>query len=164
MKEDVSTIGWRERLALPDLGIQRIKAKVDTGARSSSLHAFDIEVFRVHGKSRVRFKVHPSRKGEDKTVHCDEPLHDMRWVKSSNGTRELRPVIRTHVVLGSERWSIDLTLASRELMGFRMLLGREAIRDRFVIDPGRSFLVKKPAKAVRKRRRRTKVEDRNPVS
>ena len=157
-----STIGWREWLALPDLGIPRIKAKVDTGARSSSIHAFDVEVLRVHGRDRVRFKVKPSQKDDTKAARCDVPLHDMRWVKSSNGTRELRPVIRTPVVLGTERWVIDVTLTSRELMGFRMLLGREAVRRRFVIDPGRSYLIKRP-KTTGKKRRRTKFEDRHSV-
>jgi hypothetical protein len=164
MTENPSTIGWREWLALPDLGISRIKAKVDTGARSSSIHAFDVEIFRVHGRSRVRFKVAPSKKDEGKTARCDAPLHDMRWIKSSNGTRELRPVIRTRAVLGAERWIIDVTLTSRELMGFRMLLGREAVRRRFVIDPGRSYLTKRPKQSLRKTRRRAKLEDRNSVS
>jgi hypothetical protein len=151
MTTGVATIGWREWVSLPDLGIARVKAKVDTGARSSSIHAFDIEVVRRKGRSRVRFKVHPSLKNAGETVRCDTPLHDMRWVKSSNGARELRPVIRTHVALGNARWLIDLTLTSRELMGFRMLLGREAVRRRFVIDPGRSHLMKKPAKRTAKR-------------
>ena len=158
-----STIGWREWIALPGLSIPRIKAKVDTGARSSSLHAFDVEIVRVHGRSRVRFKVAPSQKDAGKTARCDAPLHDMRWVKSSNGTRELRPVIRTPVVLGGERFVIDVTLTSRELMGFRMLLGREAVRRRFVIDPGRSYLSKRPKKPTRRTRRRANLEDRNSV-
>ena len=85
-----STIGWREWLALPDLGIPRIKAKVDTGARSSSIHAFDVEVLRVHGRDRVRFKVKPSQKDDTKAARCDVPLHDMRWVKSSTPTCSLR--------------------------------------------------------------------------
>ncbi len=155
MTDGVSTIGWREWVSLPDLGIERVKAKVDTGARSSSIHAFDVEVFRRHGRSRVRFNVHPSQKDVGETAHCDVPLHDMRWVKSSNGTRELRPVIRTHVALGNTRWLIDLTLTSRELMGFRMLLGREAVRRRFVIDPGRSHLMKKRAKRTARREKPT---------
>jgi hypothetical protein len=149
MKGHVSTIGWRERLALPDLGVRRIKAKVDTGARSSSLHAVDIEVYRVHGRSRVRFTLESDPREDRKPVRCDEPLHEMRWIRSSNGTRELRPVIRTRVALAEERYPIDITLTSRELMGFPMLLGREAVRRRFVIDPGRSFLARKLARATR---------------
>ena len=164
MKGDVSTIGWRERLALPDLGVRRIKAKVDTGARSSSLHALDIEVYRAHGRARVRFELEPDPREDRREVRCDEPLHDMRWIRSSNGSRDRRPVIRTHVALGGERWLIDLTLTSRELMGFPMLLGREAVRHRFVIDPGRSFLARKLGRPAPGARRKKPLEDRNTVS
>ena len=158
MKERVPAIGWREWLALPDLGIPRIKGKVDTGARSSSLHAFDIEIVRAHGRSRVRFKVHPVQGDDRTTVRCDVPLHDMRWVKSSNGTHELRPVIRTHIVVDDERWRVDVTLTSRELMRFRMLLGREAVQRRFVVDPGRSFLLKRRGGSTGATRRKRNLD------
>jgi hypothetical protein len=134
-------------LQLPKLRVERIKAKVDTGARSSALHAIDIEVVRGRGPAKVRFRIHPLQDDFKKTIFCEALLHDERWVKSSNGKRELRPVIRTSVSFLDQTWDIDLTLTSRDLMGFRMLLGREAVRRRFLVDPGRSFLGQKRAKA-----------------
>lgn len=135
-------IGWREWIQLPQLQISRVKAKVDTGARSSSLHAFDVQMLRRKKRTMVRFLVHPLQDDKHTTVECLAELIDERWVKSSNGKRELRPTIRTNVSFGEEAWPIDLTLTSRDLMGFRMLLGREAVRRRYLIDPGRSFLMK----------------------
>jgi hypothetical protein len=136
------TIGWREWVQLPELEITRVKAKVDTGARSSSLHAFNVVMVKRRKRTLVRFTVHPMQYDPETMVECTAELVDQRWVKSSNGERELRPTIRTLVSFGGEPWPIDLTLTSRDLMGFRMLLGREAVRRRFLIDPGRSFLMK----------------------
>ena len=136
------TVGWREWVGLPELGVVRVKAKVDTGARSSTLHAFDIEILLRPARPVVRFKVHPLQGAAKPEIPCEAPLLEQRWIRSSNGKRDLRPVIRTEVDLGGERWSIDLTLTSRDEMGFRMLLGREAIRKRFVVDPACSFLVR----------------------
>lgn len=138
--QERSTIGWREWLALPDLGIGRIKAKIDTGARSSSLHAFDIQVPGEGKHPWVHFKVHPIQRDSMTIVQCKARLHEYRHVKSSSGHRELRPIIRTPLLLGDETWPIELTLTSRDEMGFRMLLGREAIRGRFVVDANRSYL------------------------
>lgn len=135
-------IGWREWVQLPELRIHRVKAKVDTGARSSSLHAFDVELLKRKRRTMVHFFVHPIQDDRQTTVECLAELVDERWVKSSNGKRELRPTIRTTVSFGGDAWPVDLTLTSRDLMGFRMLLGREAVRRRFLIDPGRSFLMK----------------------
>ena len=135
-------IGWREWVSLPELGIKRVKAKVDTGARSSSLHAFDVHVFARGGRRWVRFKVHPIQHDSQVTNQCETELHDERWITSSNGVRQYRPVIRVDILFGEDSWPIDLTLTSRDVMGFRMLLGREAIRPRFAVDPGRSFLIK----------------------
>lgn len=133
-------MGWREWIELPELGIKRVKAKVDSGARSSSLHAEDIELFQARGSMGVRFTVLPLQRSRLRAVTCQALLHDERYVKSSNGVRELRPVIRTAVSWGGQTWEIDVTLTSRDLMGFRMLLGREAIRRRFLVDTGRSYL------------------------
>lgn len=146
-------MGWREWLELPDLGVQRVKAKVDTGARSSSLHAEEIELFHARGHMAVRFVVFPLQRGRQEAVACHAPLYDERYVKSSNGSRELRPVIRTRVVWGGETWEIDLTLTSRDLMGFRMLLGREAIRRRYLVDTGRSYLGGKPPPPAKRKER-----------
>ena len=133
-------VGWREWNALPDLGIDRIKAKVDTGARSSSLHAYGMERFRRRGKSMLRFKVHPMQREHKLVVAAEAELLEMRKVRSSSGAESLRPVIVTDVQIGEERWPIELTLTRRDAMGFRMLLGRQAVRRRLLVDPGASFL------------------------
>jgi len=135
-----SVIGWREWVALPALGIDALKAKVDTGARSSALHAFDVKVFERDGFWMVRFKVHPLQRDSQKTVSLVAELFDERQVRNSRGRLELRPVIQTAVELMGQRWPIELTLTNRDEMGFRMLLGRQAVRGKFAIDPGRSFL------------------------
>ena len=137
---ELPSVGWREWVGLPELDIRRIKVKVDTGARSSSLHAYDIEVFTRGKRDFVRFVVHPVQRETKTTVRCVAELHEHRHVKSSSGHREYRPIIRTLVKLGGDTWPIDLTLTTRDEMGFRMLLGREAIRKRFLVDPGRSYL------------------------
>jgi hypothetical protein len=144
-------MGWREWLELPDLGIRRVKAKVDSGARSSSLHAEQIELFQSRGRMGVRFTVLPLQRSRLKPAACEAPLYDERYVKSSNGSRELRPVIRTKVSWGGTIWDVDLTLTSRDLMGFRMLLGREAIRRRYLVDTGRSYLGGRPVLGKKKR-------------
>ncbi len=133
-------IGWREQLALPDLGISEVKAKIDTGARSSALHAFDVETFNSNGKRMVRFKVHPYQRDAHRTVTAEAELLDQRQVRNSGGQTQVRPVIETTVELNGDRWSIELTLTNRDVMGFRMLLGRQAVRRRFLVDAGRSFL------------------------
>ncbi len=145
-------IGWREWLALPDLGIGRIKAKIDTGARSSSLHAFDIQVPGEGKHPWVHFKVHPIQRDSVTIVQCKARLYEYRHVKSSSGHRELRPIIRSPLLLANETWPIELTLTSRDEMGFRMLLGREAIRGRFVVDPNRSYLHRELVPKRHKRR------------
>lgn len=145
-------IGWREWVDFPELGIRRVKAKVDTGARSSALHAVELEIFRVRGLERIRFRVYPRQRTTHSSVLCDVPLHDERWVRSSNGSRELRPVIRTAVAWAGEQWEIDLTLTSRDLMGFRMLLGREAIRGRYLVNAGRSFIGERRSRSDESRR------------
>ncbi|MEQ9368909.1 MAG: RimK/LysX family protein [Coleofasciculus chthonoplastes F3-SA18-01] len=140
MSKSLSIIGWRERVALPDLGISQIKAKIDTGARSSALHAFDVETFSRDGKTMVRFKVHPYQRDTHRTVSAEAELIDQRQVRNSGGHAQLRPVIQTMVELNGERWLIELTLTNRDVMGFRMLLGRQAVRKRFLVDAGRSFV------------------------
>src|SRR6266545_2750748 len=133
-------IGWREWVALPKLGVPAIKAKVDTGARSSSLHAWDIEVVPGSSPARLRFVIHPFEGDETLTIPAEALLVDARDVKSSNGDVERRPVVRTMLAMHGRRFRIDLTLTRRDEMGFRMLLGRSAIRKRFVVDPCQSFV------------------------
>ncbi len=133
-------VGWREWAGLPDLGIDGIKAKVDTGARTSALHAVHVSIEQVDGVAVVRFDVYPLQRTSRPLVSCQLPLVDKRYVRSSDGARELRPVVETTVQLGDETWPIELTLTNRALMGFRLLLGRRALRERFVVDPGRSWI------------------------
>lgn len=131
-------IGWREWVGLGELGIAWVKAKVDTGARSSSLHAWDVRVDEVAGE--VRFAVHPFQHDDVLTVPVRATLVGMRDVRSSNGDVERRPAIATTATICGEAVPIELTLTNRDDMGFRMLLGRSALRRRFLVDPGRSFL------------------------
>lgn len=139
-QEQLPIIGWREHVALPDLGISEVKAKIDTGARSSALHAFDVEIFERDGKPMARFKVHPYQRDAQRTVTAEAELLDQRLVRNSGGQTQLRPVIQTTVKLDGYAFPIELTLTNRDVMGFRMLLGRQAVRDRFLVDAGRSFL------------------------
>lgn len=147
-------IGWREWVGLPDLGIRRIKAKVDTGARSSSLHAFDLETFERGRESWVRFRVHPVQRKTTKTVQTEAQILEYRSVRSSSGKASLRPVIVTTVHLLGVSWPVELTLANRDEMGFRMLLGREAFRRRFLIDAGGSYYGGRPPRRKKKSTRR----------
>jgi hypothetical protein len=132
-------IGWEEWLALPALQLPAIKAKVDTGAKTSALHAFLIEPFTDSGRSLVRFGIHPIPGREDIEVFCTSPLVDRREVTSSNGDKEARYVITTPVTMGVRTWDIEVTLTNREGMAYRMLLGRQAIRDGMLVDPAASF-------------------------
>lgn len=154
--EDRPVIGWREWVALPDLGVRAIKAKIDTGARTSSLHAFDLEEFRSRKRDMVRFGIHPEQRSAARERIVEAEVHDWREVRSSSGEAELRPVVLTTIELMGERWAIELTLTRRDAMGFRMLLGRQGVRGHYVVDPGRSFLngrrSKKTGRIVPRRR------------
>jgi len=136
----VPLLGWREWLSLPDLGVPWIKAKVDTGARTSALHAFSLVTFRERGVLMVRFRLHPLQSRSDIVSECVAPVSDRRWVSDSGGHREKRLVIESRVLLGRHEWPVEMTLTGRDTMRFRMLLGRHAIRSRFVVDPGSSYL------------------------
>jgi hypothetical protein len=130
---------------MPDLGVEAIKVKIDTGARSSSLHAFEIEPFQRAGVDMVRFVLHPRQRSNEATDTIEAELHTMKLVRNPGGREEMRPVIRTDVVWDGHRFEVDLNLTRRDEMGFRMLLGRQAVRRRFLVDPGRSFLGATPA-------------------
>ena len=136
-------LGWREWVSLPQLGIDRIKAKVDTGARTSALHGFEIEPFEERGVQRVRFLIHPVQRDNDTVLECIADVVDRRKVRDSGGHQEMRWVIRSDIVIGPNRWPAELTLTSRDDMLFRMLLGRTAMSGMAVVDPARSYLVGK---------------------
>jgi len=142
----LTTLGWREWIALPKLCEMRIKAKVDTGAKTSCLHTFQIERFRQRGKDRLRFLIHPYQNDENTVVECQAPLLDLREVSDSGGHKEQRFVIETEFCVGSAKigyqsFDAELTLTDRDTMRFRMLLGRNALANRFIIDPAQSFLL-----------------------
>jgi len=148
-KPGLPVIGWREWVGLPDFGIKTIKVKVDTGARTSSLHAFDDHVFDRDGVQWVRFKIHPVQRKSNKPVKAEAMVLEFRSVRSSSGVAALRPVIITNVELLGITWPVELTLAIRDEMGFRMLLGREAFRRRFLVDAGKSFYGGRPKRKIK---------------
>jgi hypothetical protein len=139
-------LGWREWIELPDLQIPRIKAKIDTGARTSALHAFHVEPFTREGQPWVRFAIHPLQGDTDRQVECEAAVKDRRVVRDSGGHEELRYVIDTEVKIGEDRFRAEMTLTDRDTMAFRVLLGRTALRARYVIHPGRSYLQGKPTR------------------
>ncbi|WP_241972426.1 MULTISPECIES: ATP-dependent zinc protease [Aliidiomarina] len=134
-----TTLGWREWGALPDLGITNIKMKVDTGAKTSCLHAFQLEPFEKNGEQWLRIWVHP-RQGSNEEHMCEARIKDQRAVTDSGGHRETRYVIETTLVIGGNAFKVELTLTNRDTMKFRMLLGRQAMNGRYLVDPQASYL------------------------
>lgn len=132
-------------MSIPSLGIDRIKAKIDTGARTSALHTFGLDIYETDsGEQRVSFRVHPIQRNEQKVVECDAAVIGSRSVRDSGGHEEIRPFISVPVVLGEHVWEIEMSLTNRDNMKFRMLLGRTAMRNRFVVHPAASYLLGKP--------------------
>ncbi|MBM3545011.1 MAG: ATP-dependent zinc protease [Alphaproteobacteria bacterium] len=134
-------VGWREWAGLPDLGVGAIKAKIDTGARTSALHAYRIEPFRRAGALWLRFELNPIQRSHAMQVRCEAPAVGERTVRNTGGGIERRFIISTLLKLGEAAWTIELALTNRDHMGFRMLLGRTALEGRVLIEPGRSFLL-----------------------
>ncbi len=147
---DKQILGWREWLGFPDLGIPQVKAKVDTGARTSCLHAFLVETFERKGKAWVHFDIHPIQGNTDHVLHCEAPLLERRIIRDSGGHEEMRYVIETTVRIGENRQLIEVTLTDRDNMKFRALLGRSAICERYLVDCQRSYVQGKK-KRLRKR-------------
>ncbi len=152
-RRDTGLVGWREWVGLPDWGVDWVKAKIDTGARTSALHAFGVNGFERDGASWVRFAVHPWQRSADDEIWVEAEQIDERAVTSSSGLSTMRPVVRTHVRIGEACHPIELTLTRRDEMGFRMLLGRQALKGRYVIDPSKSYVGGRPERAVRRKNR-----------
>jgi len=142
------TIGWREWVSLPDLGVKEIKAKVDTGADNSSLHAFVVERFEDDGRQMVRFDIHPRQRKRKPSIPCVAEVVGERMVKNPGGRAERRPIIRTKLVVAGEEFEALINLTTRDEMTFRMLLGRRTVSKNFIVDPGRSYLWERPSRNV----------------
>lgn len=140
---DKPVIGWREWVGLPGLGIDWVKAKIDTGARTSALHTFSLDIGHERGERIARFGVHPLQRDCDTVVWCQAPVVDERHVRDSGGHREWRCVIATDIELAGQRWPVELTLTARDTMLFRMLVGRTAMRA-LRVDPAASFVTGRP--------------------
>jgi hypothetical protein len=146
-------VGWREWVALPVLGVPWIKAKIDTGAKTSALHAFDLTEERIGGERWVRFFVHPWQAHDEDAVECTVPVLDFRTVRSSSGHEEERFVVSLDITLAGRTVTAESTLTNRDALGFRMLIGREALAQGFLVEPGASYLGTRPRLAVRRRNR-----------
>lgn len=150
-------IGWREWVALPELAVERIKAKIDTGARTSAIHAFDIREIEIDGQRHVEFWLHPVQRKRRPQIKCVAPIFDQRHVRSSSGEQQYRYIIRTSLRIGRRRRLIELSLAKRDIMGFRLLIGRSAMPRGLLVDPNTSFLAegKTSARKTRKAKQET---------
>ncbi|MCW8886765.1 MAG: ATP-dependent zinc protease [Motiliproteus sp.] len=137
----LKTIGWREWVSFPELGIKQVKAKVDTGARTSALHAFRVTEFNHHGTSWVEFDLHPFQYDNETKITAKAEVVDVRNVTDSGGHTEQRYVISTIIELGEDQFPIEVTLTDRDSMRFRMLLGRTAMHGRYLVQPDKSFLL-----------------------
>ena len=146
-----TVVGWREWVALPQAGVEWVKAKIDTGARSSAIHAFDLEAYDVDGQERVRFSVHPWQRSDEDHVELSLPLLDRREVRSSNGQTEQRYAVALDVRLAGRTVTTVMTLSNRDEMGFRMLIGREALARGFLVDAALSYAGGRPRRAVRRK-------------
>ncbi len=166
-KKPPPTLGWREWVGLPGHGLEWVKAKVDTGARTSSLHAAGLHTFEVENREWVRFSIYPWQRSTTDAIQVEARVLDRRQVRSSSGITERRPVVLLPVRMGNKIYDVEFTLTRRDEMGFRMLLGRQALRGRFLVDTGRSYLLGQPPRTERRANRAPSSEtgpepDKNP--
>ena len=150
--------GWREWISLPEIGVSWVKAKLDTGARTSAIHAWDIEEFDRDGRTWASFELHPWQRSDLDAVRVELPVLDQRTIRSSTGHEEQRIVVSTTVRVAGHDLECELTLTNRDEMGFRMLVGREAMRGKLLVDPGRSYIGGKPPRRDRRRNREQREE------
>ena len=150
---ELMTLGWREWVGLPQLGIEMIKAKVDTGARTSVLHAFEVRTISDGPRLQVEFKLHPNQRDNETIIVCRADVIDERTVTDSGGHKESRWVIETPMTIGPHTWPIEITLTARDDMRFRILIGRTAIKNRAMVNPSRSYLVGKKRRSKAKQAR-----------
>jgi len=160
-KKPPPALGWREWVGLPEHGLEWVKAKVDTGARTSSLHAAGLHTFELENREWVRFSIYPWQRSTTDAIQIEARVLDRRRVRSSSGTTERRPVVVLPVRMGNKIYDVEFTLTRRDEMGFRMLLGRQALRGRFLVDTGRSYLLGQPPRTER-RANRTPSSETNP--
>lgn len=141
LKKQRLIVGWREWAQLPELSIDHIKVKIDTGAKTSSLHAFQLSTVKHSGKDYVKFDIHPIQDIDTIIYTCISPIVDYRWITSSTGHRQQRFIIETQLKIGDYTSLVQLSLANRDEMGFRLLIGRAALKKEVLVDPAHSFLL-----------------------
>lgn len=142
--------GWNESASLPELGVDYIRVKLDTGAKTSALHAFNLTTLTHNDELWVEFDIHPWQANDSIIYRCSCPVSDTRWVTSSNGRKEKRYFIFTKIKIGDNEWPIEVSLTNRDEMNFRMLLGRSAMKNRLVVDPHHKYLLSKVKRQKRK--------------
>lgn len=144
--------GWSETASLPELGVDSIRVKLDTGAKTSALHAFNLLEFKKQDQTWVKFEIHPLQNNDTHIIKCSVPVSDIRHIKSSNGQSEKRYVIFSPIKIGSIEWPIEITLTNRDQMSYRMLLGRTAMQNRLLVNPHRTHLLSKIVRSKREKK------------
>lgn len=144
MKPQLPIAGWNETASLPEFSVNAVRVKLDTGAKTSALHAYNVTPFDKKGVPWVKFEIHPLQNNDSVIVECTAPLMDERYIKSSNGQKEKRYIICSLIKIGDYEWPIEITLTNRDEMNYRMLLGRKAMQNRLLVDPHRTHLLSKP--------------------